>query len=91
MKIDFSKDILDLDGKPTELKLDAVSKTALLASYPDEQNLSGDEKVKRFQLALKIAPKEVDVSVEDAALIKKLIAKGYATLVTARAWEILEG
>lgn len=93
MKIDFSKPITDLDGKPVEdLTLRVVALNALMAMLPDEQNLPGDQKVARFALAMRVnAGGEVDVSPEDIALMKTLIGKTYGALAVGRAYEILNG
>jgi hypothetical protein len=96
MKIDFSALILDLEKTPlkdgdNDVTLGSVSCTALLATYPNETDLSGDEKVKRYRLALAASEGgEQEIKVEDAALLKKLIAKAYAPLVVGRAYEIIE-
>jgi hypothetical protein len=86
-------DLVGGDGKPTNLTLEAVAENALLGSYNDEQNLSGEEKLKRYHLALKIYDHKtnVDLSVEELALLRRLIAKSYNTLVMGRAWEMLGG
>lgn len=85
---------LDANGKPDEkpATLGTVAVNALLANYPDEQNLPADEKVKRFVLAEKIQvhPTDALINVDDIALIKKLIAKGYPTLVVGQAWRLLD-
>jgi hypothetical protein len=104
--IDFTLPLRDLhgevittekDGKGEVLTLGKVASTALLLAFPDEQNLAGDEKLKRGVLALKVcnceagkAYDQVTLSAEDIALIKKLIAKGYGTLIVLRAWPLLD-
>ena len=61
-----------------------------LEGYPDEQ-ASGEEKFKRYQLAERIsAAGPQDVSVEEVALIKRLIGKGYPPMVVGPAWLALE-
>jgi hypothetical protein len=96
VKIKFSAPILDMEKNPVkegdkDVTLGSVSCTALLATYPDEKELSGDDKVKRFRLAeAAVAGGEQEVKVEDAALLKKLIAKAYAPLVVGRAYDIIE-
>lgn len=92
MKIDFSAAITDLDGKPiADLVLSRMATDALLMPFPDERDLSGEEKITRFKLAQRIHGKEdADLSVEEVALLKRLIAKAYATLACARAWELLD-
>lgn len=98
--IDFTVVLTDLDGKPitTEAQgkgetvtLGKAAATALLMSFPDEQNLDGAEKVKRFGLAVKIREaKDVALSAEDVALVKKVIAKTYGALIVGRAWPLLD-
>lgn len=92
MKIDFSAQILDLDGKPIpDLTLGSMATNALMLPFEDERNLSGEEKVRRLKLAQRIhGADEADLVAEDVTLIKRLIAKGYATLPSARAWELLD-
>ena len=67
---------------------------SLLATFKDEENLSGEEKLKRWQLAIKIknnAETAVEMTVEEIALIKKLIGKAYSTIIVGQVWELLEG
>lgn len=96
MKVDFSLPITGLDGKPVkegdvDLTFAIVAASALLLNYPDEQNLPGKEKVERFKLAEKAyAGGSQSISVEEAALLKRLIAKAYAPLVVGRAYEIVD-
>lgn len=98
MKIDFQKPLLDLKGEKMKrqdekpfLLVDACQE-ALLATFPDEGQLAGTEKVQRFVLALKIADGllPVEVSIEEAAEMKKLVAKAYGPLVVGRVWEIFD-
>ena len=102
MKIDFSAPILDLGGKPVkhqdgandvakDMVLKDVAVPALTMPYKDEDNLAADDKVARAVIAQEIYRGGiVDVSVEDVALIKKLIGKAYGPLVVMRAYEILD-
>lgn len=86
-----------VDGKqlPVDrpLTLASIAVNALLAPYEDERGLSGDEKVRRYKLAQAIhaAPTvEVEVSAEQIAMLKSLIAKSYAPLVVGQAYALLE-
>lgn len=81
----------DEGGKKFLLK-DAIV-GSLLADFKDESELAGEEKVRRYRLAMKTLKEEdkVDISIEDLALVKKQIAKMYGVLVCAQAWEMLEG
>lgn len=75
----------------TEVTLADVSVRALMAVAQDEQNLAGEEKFKRFTLALKIKDGgKIDLSAEDTAMLKKLIGKLYAPLVVGRAFPLLD-
>ncbi len=97
MKVNFDTVLVDLRGSPIkdsgseDLTLSAVCCTVLLSPYPDEQNLGGKDKVRRYKLALKVSEGgEQEVSAEDISDLKALIAKGYAPLVVGRAYEILD-
>jgi hypothetical protein len=71
--------------------LGIVAMRALLAPYQGEENLSGEDKFKRFALAMKIkGGGEVPLSAEDTALLKKLIGKLYTPLVVGRAFPLLD-
>jgi len=94
MRIDFDAPLLDLKGEPliengVEVTLGAIASNALLATYRDEQDLTGEEKVKRFRLAV-IARGAQDLSVEQIVLLKKLIAKAYSPLIVGRVFELLD-
>ena len=60
--------------------------------YADEQNLDGSEKVRRYQLATSIfgANSPLDLPAEDIAMCKKLIGKGFPTLVAGQAIPMIE-
>ena len=92
MKIDFERPLFDLNGeilkdgdKPLVLGIIVVN--ALMGVYPDEQNLDGSEKVRRYRLATSIYGAEgpLDVAAEDIAMCKKLVGKGFSTLVAGQA------
>lgn len=105
-EIDFSKKIVDLDGKPIPstkaedapaLDLKTVAEIAILSEKPqdprDPRSLPPDptEKLKRFALALKIHHGGVvDVSAEEIAQIKSAISNMYNAFVFGRAVEILD-
>jgi hypothetical protein len=104
--IDFNTQLKDIDGQPlldniieaglpkqVPVTLARIAANALLQNYPDEANLAGAEKVKRFELAMKVssAKKAIPLVAEDIALIKERIAKAYGPLVVGRAWQLLDG
>ncbi len=99
MKVDFLQQLKDINGelikdeKGNIADLQHFAVNALLAVFNDEQNLAGTEKVNRWQLAIKIknSNDDTEFSVEDVALVKKLIGKAYSAVVVGQAWAMLEG
>jgi hypothetical protein len=96
MKIDLTQELKDFDGKvipsasgkPATVK--GVVIDALIATYQDEANLGGEEKLKRWELASKINKGDFDLTAEDIVLAKKLVGKAYGPLVVGQVWNILE-
>lgn len=95
-KIDFTTVLTDLDGKPIADKdappvtLGDVTANALFASYRDEQP-SGQDKVKRWTLALRVHKAQAaELTADEIKLIKDLIGKGYGPLIVGQAWQILD-
>ena len=103
--IDFTVVLKDLNGediiernlapdntaKSKPLTLGAVAANALLAQFEDEKNLSGEEKVKRYGLAMRVvSSKDAALKAEEVAEIKKLVAKAYSPLIVGRAWGLLD-
>ena len=105
MKVKLNTELKDFEGNAVIFSMATTEKEAvnatlgrmmiesLLATFRDEENLSGDEKLKRWQLAIKIknADVMVELTVEEVALVKKLIGKAYSTLIVGQVWELLEG
>lgn len=106
MKIDFSQTLKNIEGDnllrtrhdrnlnksielPATLQWAAVE--ALLAVQQDEK-LTGEEKAKRYELALKIqaASEPLDLPVEDVALLKKLCDANFATLIVGQVRRMLD-
>lgn len=106
LAVDFSTKLTQIDGKPfldddtkkpTETTLATVVQRALLTSYQDEaSSITGEEKFKRWRLAEKIqnaveaGKPNVDLSAEDVAMAKKLVAKAYNPLIVGQAWSLLD-
>lgn len=96
MKIDFDVKFQTLDGKAItmnekEATLKDVTIEALMGLLEEEKGISGEEKFKRYELAMKIKGGGiVDISVDDVSLIKRLIGKMFTPLVVGQAWEMLE-
>lgn len=95
MKIDFNAILITIDGK--EMNLDAegkqkaslatVCKNALISG--NERNLTGKEKLERWELAKKLDG-IVDLKVEEVAKIKEVVGDMYAASVVGPAYELLE-
>lgn len=99
MKRDFSQELVGLhnaklaeliDGEHRPMTLCSVSVNALMGQYQDEQSLGGDEKFRRFQLAVRITEGDQDVSAEEISLLKRLIGKAYTPMVVGPAYVALE-
>lgn len=108
MKINFSQSITNLAGEPLKerdenlketdkaITLSAICVNSLLAILPDAQGrpqvVTGQEKVKRFQLAQKInRGGEIELETEEIAKIKDMVGKVQNVLVTGQAFKMLEG
>ena len=99
MQVLLGKVLMDLDGaellgedkQPFTLRSACVA--ALLAQFEDEKNLSGEEKLKRWELAVTIknSSDPAELKAEEIALIKKLIGKAYAAIIVGQTWKFLEG
>jgi len=111
MKRNIAIQLVDVDGVPMRfpatsgqdggqdadrpLRLYDVARAALLAQFPDEQNLDGEQKYQRYRLVSRMAKAmanggAVDLTAEEIALLKKLIGKGYGPGVVGPAFEALE-
>lgn len=105
MKIDFSRKLLTLDGKPIAFELNAdgevteygtlgnIAKRALMAPRPDGTPANGMEALQLFSLAMRIHESEgpTEVTAEEITLIKSRIAEGFnAPLLAGQAWAMLE-
>ncbi len=78
-------------GTPFTLK-DAV-KQALLAPFEDERNLSMEEKVKRYDLYLKVkdAIDPAEFTSDEIVQMKKVVGKAYGILIVGQSVKMLEG
>lgn len=99
MKINVTQQFHEIDGTPATVgeeknpfMLRKVLVESLLLTYNDEAHLPGEEKVKRYELAVKIQREdEPELKIEDIALVKKLVGKAYAPIIVGQAWSMLEG
>ena len=98
MKIDFSRKLKTLDGKPIKIPKgkdltlkDAVT-NALLQAHEDEKNLPGKEKAMRYHLSMRIygAKEPILLKSEECTLIKDLVGKAYLPLLVGQIWEIID-
>jgi len=77
------------DEEPMTARM--VATRALTSVLRGEQDLPGEEKVTRFQLALRIMNEdEPDLKVEEIVLVKKVVGKMYGPLIVGRMWAILD-
>lgn len=97
MQINFDGLIKDLDGNPvmseggTPTTLKAPACGALTASFRDEPELSAEDKLKRYRLALKASEGGTqDWAVEDVAELKRMIGKAYPPLIVGRCFDLIE-
>ena len=98
MKIDFKQTMKTLDGedlkaedKRTVITLQQVATQALLnmsEKDPDAQN--GEQKAKRYELAMKIFNDTEELSIDEAKLLKDLIGRYFNPIVVGQAWKMLE-
>ncbi len=96
MKVDFNQKILNLEGKPMRNKMNKEITLEYICAQVlcmfAEKDVTGQERFKRFILAEKIIKHDgdLDLPVEDVALLKELIGKTYIPLIVGRAFRILE-
>lgn len=98
MKVNLDKEITDLKGKP--IQVSEVDKSAITVKYVVTAALLGElegepregkASFDRYQLAEKInnAEADIDLAVEDVALIKDRIGKMYPPIIVGPLWKIL--
>lgn len=77
------------EPEPMTVRLAATG--ALTASFRTEPDLAGEQKVRRFHLALRLADEgKPDLKAEDIVLIKKLVGMMWGSVIVGRMWEILD-
>jgi hypothetical protein len=96
MKRNFDTQFVTFDGKAIlsgdlPLTLKRASVDALMVPFDDEKSISGEEKLRRYQLAVRInAGGDVDLKAEEVSLLKLVIGKAYAPIVVGPAFLALE-
>jgi len=71
--------------------LATISETALLQTFPGDQEMPANKKVELYKLFNKLVDGDYDWPVEDIATLKERINKGYGALAVGRAFDIIEG
>ncbi len=99
MKVNVMRDLKGFDGEvlidsnsKQPFKLKTIIVNALLGNFPGEENLIGEEKLKRYMLAEKVYKTEAEVELiaEEASLIKLLVGKMYVTVIVGAVYLMLE-
>lgn len=102
MKIDVTKEIKDFEGNVLQVPtLNNQTKAAtirwacvnaLMGIYQDEQNIAGEEKLKRYLLAQKVQKQKTpELASEEITLIKQLVGKNFGPPVVGPVFQVLEG
>ena len=92
MKIDFNQYLKNLQGVPFQANGSPVPfhtfiTAALLHAYPEDAQITGEEKFNRFNIAAKVHNQgEVEVSDEDIATMKLYIGKFYGVELVGPAY-----
>lgn len=91
--IEDGQAIEEVKKKKIEYTLGKVCMVALTAVYKDEEkkDITPEQKLERFRLALLTKEDNPDLKSEDIVLIKKLVAKGFGLVIYGRVFELLEG
>jgi len=98
MKIDFKQQLTNkLTGNPIYkdetgkegVDLSYICVEALLATIQGEQ-IDGNKKLELWNLANKIHNSEVDLTVEEVALIKERVGKVFSQLIVGTVYDALE-
>lgn len=97
MKIDFNKKFTNFNGdvlkdsqSQKELSLKDVCVEALMV-VDQKEEIGGEEKVRRYNLALDIYNgKKENLSSEEIVLLKELIGRYFSTIVVGQALKMLE-
>lgn len=83
-----------VEEKEKYITLKRICVNALLSEAKEEKNIiiTGEEKVKRYELAKKIqeAETKVDLKTEEIVLIKKMIGLVYPPLIVGQCFQLLE-
>lgn len=104
MKIDFNTELTDLDGKPIResgaddagnATLGFIAIQACLGSMKGDEEMSGEEKLKLYQIASKIADGRkkktaVDMPIEDVTEIKSRVGRMFTPAIVGPVYGLLD-
>lgn len=94
MKLKVDKILYQLDGLPIkdENGESVTLKKVICSALINSQSSDGLEKFKRGKLASTIweAESEVDLTVDDLSLIKKLVGEVFGALIVYQVWDYLD-
>jgi hypothetical protein len=102
--IDFNVTLKDLDGTTvvdktldakgeyhtSECTLGRVAANALLAMTEADKGMTGETKVRRYDLAMRVIRGSVALKAEEVSEIKQAIGKHYAPLIVGQSWKLLD-
>lgn len=91
-KFNLNQPIPNLEGEPLKqgdkvLTHGAVIRNALMQPVEGD---TGSQKLRKFEVGLKCATDESELSAEDITLIKKCVGDMYAPLVVGRVFNLLD-
>lgn len=103
MKMDFSTVLVSLEGKPIkesdapdskDVTLGFIAVQALLGTMKGDDALGGEDKLKLYQIAEKVADsrdkkKQIDIGVEDVAKIKERVGKMFGTAIVGPVFKLI--
>lgn len=103
MKVDFSTTFTDpldgqtvmspsKDGDPTPMTLASVAYQALTIQGEQDRNRTGEDKYRAGVLGERILKGgEVELTAEEASLLKKRIGMFFGVLTVRQSWDLLDG
>jgi hypothetical protein len=97
MKINFDAFLIHLDGKPLtdkngDVNLKTVAVESLMVVIESDRTTKGEVKFMRYKLAEKVnSGGEVELTPEEAAMLKQRIGDVFGTAVVGPAFKLLNG
>lgn len=91
MKINVTGNIKNYDGSDTDLTFRDCIIQSLNSVVESDSNVSLDDKTNMYKISLRVAADdEVDLSVDERALIKTRVNKFFSPLVVGRVSDLFE-